>query len=59
MHLSHIPQYTIQSRIVYISVLNGVLSDMEQVQREISDIANFRKYVTDYVFLCYGYINHS
>ena len=31
MHLSHIPQYTIQNRNVNISVLNGVLWDMGQM----------------------------
>ena len=31
MHLSHIPQYTIQNRAVSISVLNAVLWDMGQV----------------------------
>ena len=35
MHLSHIPQYTIQNRNVHISVLNGVLWDMGQVHYEI------------------------
>ena len=30
-HMSHIPQYTIQNRNVYISVLNGVLWDMGHV----------------------------
>ena len=38
MHLSHIPQYTIQNRNVQISVLNGVLWDMGQVHCGISDI---------------------
>ena len=31
MHLSHIPQYTIQNRNVHISVQNGVLWDMGQM----------------------------
>ena len=31
MHLSHIPQHTIQNINLLISVLNGVLSDMGQV----------------------------
>ena len=31
MHLSHIPQGTIQNRNVHISVLNGALWDMGQV----------------------------
>ena len=31
MHLSHIPQCTIQNRNVHISVLNGALCDMGQV----------------------------
>ena len=35
MHLSHIPQYTIQNRNVHISVLNGVLWDVGQVPNEI------------------------
>ena len=39
MHLSHIPQYTIQDRNVHISVLNGVLWDMEHVQCGICEVA--------------------
>ena len=34
MHLSYIPQYTIQNRNVLISVLDGVLWDMGQVHCE-------------------------
>ena len=50
MHLSHIPQYTIQNRIAYISVVNGVLCDIKQVHRKSSEIGHFCKYVHDYVF---------
>ena len=32
MYLSHIPQCTIQNRNVHISILDGVLWDMGQVQ---------------------------
>ena len=38
MHLSHIPQYTIQNRNVHLSVLNGVLWDMEQLYWKICEI---------------------
>ena len=38
MHLFHIPQCSIQNRNVYISVLNGALWDMEQVQSGICEI---------------------
>ena len=38
MHLSHIPQYTIQNRNAHISVLNGVLCDMGQVYCGICEI---------------------
>ena len=38
MHLFHIPQYTIQNRNVHISVLNGVLWDMEQIHWGICEI---------------------
>ena len=37
MHLSYIPQYTIQNRNVDISVLNGALWDMEQVHHGICE----------------------
>ena len=37
MRLSHIPQCIIQNRIVHISVLNGVLWDMEQVHYGICE----------------------
>ena len=39
MHLFHIPQCTIQNRYVHISVLNGVLWDMEQVHCGMCDIS--------------------
>ena len=38
MHLSHIPQYTIQNRNVHISLRNGVLWDMEQVHYVIDEL---------------------
>ena len=38
MHLSHIPQCTIQDRNVHISVLNGALWDMGQVHCRICEI---------------------
>ena len=38
MHLSHIPQCSIQKRNVHISVLNGALWDMEQVHSRICEI---------------------
>ena len=38
MYLSHIPQYTIQSRNVHRSILNGVLWDMGQLRLGISEI---------------------
>ena len=38
MHLSHVPPYTIQNRNVHISVLNGVLWDMEQEHSGIYEI---------------------
>ena len=41
MHLSHIPQHTIQNRNVHISVLNGVLWDMGQVHWGICEIGQF------------------
>ena len=42
MDLSHIPQYSIQSRNVHISVLNGALWDMEQVHPGIGEIGLLR-----------------
>ena len=41
MHLSHIPQCTIQNRNVPISVLNDALWDMEQLQCGICEIGLF------------------
>ena len=38
MRLFHIPQYTIQNRNMYISVLNDALSDTEQVHCGICEI---------------------
>ena len=38
MHLFHIPQCSIQNRNVHISVLNGALWDMEQVQPGICEL---------------------
>ena len=38
MHLSHIPQYTIQNRNAHISVLNAVLWDMEYALCGICEI---------------------
>ena len=45
MHLSHIPQYTIQKRNVHISVLNGVLWDMGQVHCGICEIGPLLKHL--------------
>ena len=44
--LSHIPQYTIQNRNVYISVLNCVLWDMGQVHCGICETALFLERTT-------------
>ena len=41
MHLSHIPQYTIQNRNVHISVLNGALWDMGQVTGFVNSVFVF------------------
>ena len=41
MHLSHIPQCTIQNRNVHISDLNGALWDMGQVHCGICEIGLF------------------
>ena len=38
MHVSHTPRCTIQNRDVHISVLNGVLWDMEQMHGGICEI---------------------
>ena len=38
MHLFHIPEYIMQNRNVSISVLNGVLWNMEQVHYGICEI---------------------
>ena len=38
MHVSHIPQCTIQNRNAHISVLNGVLWDMEQLHYRICEV---------------------
>ena len=38
MHLFHIPQCTIQNRNMHISVLNGALWDIEQVQCRIGEL---------------------
>ena len=47
MHLSHIPQYTIQNRNVHISVLNGVLWNKGKLHRTICEIGlwNAKKYI--------------
>ena len=42
MHLSHIPQCTIQNRNVHISVLNGALWDMGQVHCWICEFGLFQ-----------------
>ena len=41
MHLSHIPQFTIQNRNVHISVLNGALWDMGQVHCGICELGQY------------------
>ena len=41
MYLFHIPQCSIQNRNVHISVLNGALWDMEQVDSEICELEQF------------------
>ena len=41
MHMSHIPQCTIQNRNVLISVLNGALWDIRQVHCRICEIGLF------------------
>ena len=41
MHLSHIPQCSIQNRNVHISVLNGALWNMEQVHSGIYELGQF------------------
>ena len=46
MHLSHIPQCTIQIRNVHISVLNGALWDIGQVNHGICECAHFVGYTT-------------
>ena len=43
MHLAHIPKYTIQNRNADISVLSGVLWDMEQVRFWICGICLLAK----------------
>ena len=43
MHLSYIPQYTIQNRNVHISVLNGALWDMWQVHCGICECGLYRQ----------------
>ena len=43
MHLSHISQFSIQNRSVHISVLNGALWDMEQVNSGICELGQFDK----------------
>ena len=41
MHPTHIPQCSIQNRNVYISVLNGALWDMGQVDCGIGEFGSF------------------
>ena len=41
MHLSQIPQCSIQNRNVHISILNGAMWDMEQVHSGICEIGLF------------------
>ena len=53
MHLSHIPQFTIQNRNVHISFLNGVLWDMEQVHCRIWEIVLFLAYATTAQLSCH------
>ena len=43
MHLFYIPRCTIQNRNVHISVLNGVLWDMEQVHYGIYENGLFHE----------------
>ena len=38
MHLSHIPQHTVQKRNVHIPMLTGVMWDTGQVNYEIGEI---------------------
>ena len=52
MHPFHIPQCSIQNRNVHISVLNGVLWDMEQVHSGICEIGLLVTYEN-----CYNLIN--
>ena len=42
MHMSHIPQCSIQNRNVHISVLNGALWDMEQVHFGICELGQLK-----------------
>ena len=42
MHLSSIPQYTIENRNVHISALTGALWDMGEVHRGIYEIGLFK-----------------
>ena len=46
MHLSHIPQCTVQNRNVHISVLNGALWDMGQVYYGICEIGHAGYHIT-------------
>ena len=43
MHLSQIPQHTIQNRYVYISVLNGLSWDMGQLFWGIYEIGHLNR----------------
>ena len=43
MHLSQIPQHTIQNRYVYISVLNGLSWDMRQLFGGIYEIGHLNR----------------
>ena len=57
MHLSHIPQCTIQNRNVHISVLNGALWDMGQVHRGICEIGLLpccMQYISCYKWPCHN-----
>ena len=63
MHLFHIPQCTIQNRILHISVLNGVLWDMEKVHCGICENALLRlikaQLMKKHVSVCEIYTEHD
>ena len=48
MHLFHIPPCTIQNRNVHISVLNGALWDMEQVNCGIWELGQYWQFIGVY-----------